>query len=196
MHILIVGDEPSKKYWDYYQEGSLDEFDLIISVGDLPAPYLSFMVTFAKCPLLYVSGNHDAVYDTQPPEGCVCIDDDLIVYKGIRILGLGGSYRYKPGPCQYTEKEMRRRIARLFPKIFLKKGFDILVTHSPAKDLNDGEDLPHRGFECFNKLIDKYKPKYFLHGHVHMNYGRSHPRECMKGETKVINGYISHVIDI
>ena len=196
MHVLIVGDEPSKKYWDYYEEGSLDEFDLIISVGDLPAAYLSFLVTFAKCPVAYIAGNHDDRYNETPPEGCYCIDDKLVVYKGVRFLGLGGSYRYKPGPCQYTESEMKRRILRLMPQIIFRRGFDVLVTHSPARNLNDGEDLPHRGFECFNKLIEKYHPKFFIHGHVHMNYGRNFPRESMKGDTRVINGYISYVIDI
>ena len=36
------------------------EYDLILSCGDLSARYLSFLVTMARCPLLYVHGNHDA----------------------------------------------------------------------------------------------------------------------------------------
>ena len=44
--------------------------------------------------------------------------------------------------------------------------------------------------------IQKYKPKYFVHGHVHMNYGRQYPREDCLGETKVINSYISYIIEI
>ena len=78
----------------------------------------------------------------------------------------------------------------------MKKGFDVLVTHSPAYGVNDGEDLPHRGFEIFGELIEKYRPKYFVHGHVHMNYGRQYPREDRIGETKVINSYISYIVEI
>ena len=28
-----------------------------------------------------------------------------------------------------------------------------------------------------NEVIEKYQPKIFAHGHVHMNYGRQFPRE-------------------
>ena len=96
----------------------------------------------------------------------------------------------------YTEEEMRGRVRRLWFKLLRKKGFDVLVTHSPAYGVNDGEDLPHRGFEIFGELIEKYRPKYFVHGHVHMNYGRQYPREDMLGDTKVINSYISYIVDI
>ena len=147
-------------------------------------------------PVLYVCGNHDDKYDKTPPEGCICIEDTIYEYNGVRILGLGGSYRYKQGKNQYTEKEMKRRIGKLRFQLFRKRGFDILVTHAPAYGLNDGENLCHRGFESFWDLIEKYKPKYFVHGHVHMNYGRQFPREDHIGETKVINAYHHYVVEI
>lgn len=129
--------------------------------------YLSFLVTLSHVPVLYIHGNHDECYLSTPPEGCVCIDDDLIVYNGIRIMGLGGSMRYRPGTFQFTERQMRRRYTKLKRKLFLKGGVDILVCHSPAKGINDGEDLPHTGFSVFKEIMTKYKPKYFVHGHVH-----------------------------
>ena len=67
---------------------------------------------------------------------------------------------------------MQKRVLKLYPKIWFRGGFDILVTHSPAYQLNDGRDLPHQGFKIFRRLMEKYRPKYFLHGHVHMSYGR------------------------
>ena len=71
-----------------------------------------------------------------------------------------------------------------------------MLTHAPAKDFNDGDDLPHRGFDCFNDILKKYKPKLFIHGHVHMNYGRNFKRESMYGDTKVINAYERYIIEI
>ncbi len=57
-------------------------------------------------------------------------------------------------------------------------------------ELNDGEDLPHRGFQAFRDLLDKYKPKYFLHGHVHLTYNWQQQRECTYNDaTTVINAY-------
>lgn len=195
MRILAIADEESKFLWDFYEKGMLDGIDLIISCGDLDPNYLSFLVTMASVPVLYVHGNHDAKYEKIPPDGCVCIEDTIYVHEGVRILGLGGSMRYKPGAHQYTEFQMQCRVQKLRPKIWRHGGFDILVTHAPAYGLNDGEDLPHQGFRSFLYLMEKYRPKFFLHGHVHMNYGRQHKRYDKYNDTHVINVFERCVFD-
>lgn len=189
MRILAIADEESKYLWDYFDKTKLEGIDLIISCGDLDPNYLSFLVTLSSIPVLYVHGNHDEKYKTIPPDGCICIEDQIYTYKGIRILGLGGSMRYNTGKFQYTEWEMRRRAAKLWFQLFRHRGFDILVTHAPAYQLNDGRDLPHQGFRVFRTLIEKYRPKYFLHGHVHLTYGREHKRYDKYLDTHVINAY-------
>ena len=189
MKILALADEESAYLWDYFEKSKLEGIDLIISCGDLNPKYLSFLATFTNAPVIYVHGNHDKKYKQISPEGCICIEDQIYVYKGVRILGLGGSMKYNSDECQYTEREMRKRVRKLRWKLFRSKGFDILVTHAPAFGLNDGDDLPHRGFKVFNTLIEKYNPKYFLHGHVHMRYGRKHVRFDTCGDTQVINAF-------
>ena len=196
MKILFIADEESKIYWDYFKKEQLEGIDLIISCGDLKPEYLSFLATMTTVPVLYVRGNRDDKYEKYPPEGCICIEDCIYNFNGIRILGLGGSYRYKPGINQYTEFQMTCRVSKLFWKITFNRGFDILVTHSPAKGVHDGEDMCHRGFQIFNRLIAKYHPKYFVHGHVHMNYGRQFPREDHIGDTCVVNAFERYVIEI
>ena len=194
MNILVLADVPSKALWDHFEQSRPEGIDLILSCGDLPAEYLSFLVTFAHCPLLYVHGNHDTRYSRKPPEGCICIDDKIYTHEGVRILGLGGSMRYKEGEWQYSEREMEKRIRKLRLKLWMKKGFDILLTHAPAKGHNDQEDLAHRGFEAFGTLMEKYRPKYMVHGHVHMNYGREIPRESRYKNTTVINAFERYTI--
>lgn len=189
MKILAIADEESKALWDYFDKSMLEGIDLIISCGDLDPRYLSFLVTFYKGPLLYVHGNHDGKYEQIPPDGCICIENRIYVYQGVRILGLGGSMRYKPGAHQYTEWQMKQRVAKLWFPLLWRRGFDILVTHAPAYELNDGRDLPHQGFRVFRTLLEKYRPKYFLHGHVHLSYGRSHKRYDKYLDTHVINAY-------
>lgn len=183
--------------WDHFEKSKLEGIDLIISCGDLDPRYLSFLATFTSAPVIYVHGNHDDKYKKVEPEGCICIDDDIFEYKGVRILGLGGSMRYKPGDNQYTEWEMGKRLRKLKMrwKLFRKRGFDILVTHAPAHGINDGEDLPHMGFKIFKKLMDKYSPKYFLHGHVHMKYGRKHVRCDQYKDTQIINAFERYVFE-
>ncbi|MCI6790533.1 MAG: metallophosphoesterase [Lachnobacterium sp.] len=196
MKILFLADEESKVYWDYFKKEQFEGIDLIISCGDLKPEYLSFLATLVPVPLLYVHGNHDDKYDKRPPEGCICIEDRIYNFNGIRILGLGGSYRYKDGVNQYTELQMARRIAKLKLKLMINRGFDILVTHSPAYGFHDGEDQCHRGFDSFNRLINTYHPKYFVHGHVHMNYGRQFPRVDEIGDTKVINAFERYILEV
>ena len=196
MKVLLLSDEESKYLWDYYQPGRLDGIDLILSCGDLRAEYLSFLVTMGRAPLLYVRGNHDGSYEKRPPEGCDCVEDRLVTVGGLRILGLGGSMAYNGGPNQYSEGQMARRVRRLRWKLFRAGGVDLVLTHSPPKGLGDGEDLPHRGYACFRDLIDRYHPAYFVHGHVHLNYGPGLPRQLDRNGTAIINAYERYLLEI
>ena len=196
MKILLIADEESKFLWDYYQPGKLDGIDLIISCGDLKPEYLRFLVTMGKAPLYYVHGNHDDRYENDPPEGCVCIDDEIVTFHGLRILGLGGSLRYSPGKHQYSERQMRSRIRALRWRLWRSKGVDIVVSHAPLHGYGDADDLPHRGFECFNQFLDKYTPRYWFYGHVHMRYNHKQPRVLQKGMTTLVNACERYVIEV
>ena len=147
LNILCVADEEEKSLWDYYTPDKLTGVELIISSGDLHPDYLQFLVTMASCPLLYVHGNHDEHYKRNPPLGCECIEDTVFNFHGLRVLGLGGSMRYKPGDHMYTEAEMKRRILKLSASLLITGGFDILVTHSPAKGWGDLEDSKMGGWK-------------------------------------------------
>ena len=194
MKIMVLSDEESMYIWEHYQPGMLKDIDLVISAGDLKAEYLSFLVSLTNLPILYVHGNHDEKYDKAPPEGCECIEDQIVTINGIRILGLGGSMRYRNGTHQYSEKEMQRRVRKLKFKLMRSGGFDILVTHAPLAGLHDGDDLCHKGFECFLRFMDRYKPKYMVHGHVHLN-DRNAQRVTQYKDTKVINIFGCYQID-
>lgn len=196
MKILALSDEECPALWDYYVPGRLSDYDLILACGDLKSEYLSFIVTMAKCPVLYVPGNHDGRYAENPPLGCDPIDDQYVIYNGIRILGLGGCRRYHPGPHQYTDAQMRRRIRKLRFQLWRHKGVDIVVTHAAPAGLGDGQDPAHWGFAALRELLDKYHPQYLVHGHVHMTYGHDTPRQIDYHGTRVINAYERYVFEI
>ena len=187
MKILAVSDEECPALWDHYVPGRLADYDLILACGDLKAPYLTFLATMSRARVLYVHGNHDESYLSAPPEGCDCIDDHLVSYNGVRILGLGGCLQYHPGPYQYTERQMRRRIRRLRRALARSGGVDIVITHSPPRGLGDLEDPAHRGFCALTELLDRYHPQYLLHGHVHLRYNHKLPREHGYGQSRIIN---------
>ena len=185
MKILAVSDVESQLLYDYYRPGRLDGIDLIIGCGDLSPEYLEFLVTMANCPLLYIHGNHDNF--EREPEGCICIDEAVYEYRGVRVAGLPGSYRYREGKYMFTEHQMESMVRKLKRPILKMRGIDILVTHAPARHLNDMDSITHRGFECFNELLEHYHPSLYLHGHIHTNYGAHIPRRTQHGETIVIN---------
>ena len=198
MKILAISDVPSKALWDYGTREHLEGIDLILSCGDLPQKYLEYLTNFTAAPILYVHGNHDGSYRENEPGGCICVDDSVYVWKGLRIMGLGGSIRYnnREDSFQYTEREMRRRVRKLWRKAHHVGGIDLLLTHSPAAGLNDSTDRAHKGFACFNDLMDEYEPQWFVHGHVHLNYDAKLPRVCTRGKTTVINATESYVFEI
>lgn len=195
MKLLLLADEEDKALWDFYQPGRLDGVDMILSAGDLKAEYLSFLVTMANRPLVYVHGNHDGDYDRRPPEGCDSAEDRIVKVNGIRILGLGGCLRYNAGKAyHYTEQEMARRIRRLYFRLRRAGGVDIVLTHAPPRGIGDAEDPAHRGFEAFLKLMERWKPRYLIHGHVHKRYGVNLERFHTYEETTVVNAAVGRYI--
>ena len=62
MRILALADCESPALWDYYTPERLEGVELILSCGDVKPQYLSFLATFAHCPVLYVHGNPSGRY--------------------------------------------------------------------------------------------------------------------------------------
>jgi Icc-related predicted phosphoesterase len=196
VRLLLIADEEDPYLWDNYRPGNLKGIDMILSAGDLKSEYLRFLVTLSNKPLLYVHGNHDGAYDRDPPEGCECVDDRLVTVNGLRILGLGGSPRYNPGPYQYTERQMRQRIRRLSFRLRRAGGVDIVLTHAPARGYGDVDTPSHRGFEAFLPLLDRWKPRYLIHGHVHLRYQPLQETVLQRGDTTIINAGGKYYLDI
>ena len=62
-----------------------------------------------------------------------------------------------------------------------------MLTHAPIRGMGDQEDHAHRGFAAFIPLLEKWKPRYLVHGHVHKSYGADFQRVRNYGDTTVIN---------
>jgi Icc-related predicted phosphoesterase len=185
----------------------------VLSCGDLPFDYLEYLVSRLDVPLFYVPGNHDPNVELPDmtwmplrteipipgPAGCDNIDGKVVEYRGVRIAGLGGSLRYKRGPNQYTQAQMRWRALKLEARIHLKRvrdtrKLDILVTHAPPFGLAEASDPAHIGFVAFLRLIKEFHPLVHVYGHVHP-YGKTIP-ERRVGATRAINVIPHRVIEI
>ena len=195
LRVLAVADEESRYIWDYFDRSVFQGIDVIIACGDLKASYLSFLTTMVAAPLFYVHGNHDSHHLKKPPEGCDNLEEKMHVVKGIRFIGFGGCLSNSPKPFHYTERDVARQITRRMQEISFHGGFDVLVTHTPAAGLGDGEDAFHQGFSGYRALLNQFAPAYHLHGHQHLNYG-SNKYMIQYGATTIINGFGYRIIDL
>ncbi len=223
--ILAVSDVVDPALYDHFnvERWRATRVELLISCGDLPAEYLSYLVSRFDVPLYYVPGNHDGSYAEAPPEGGESIDGRLVVWKGLRILGLGGAPQYNSGPHQYGERSMAFRVCLAKPRILLVGGIDLVVAHAPPRHCPlahgscpmpagvggacvqpeaahrticlDAPDRAHRGFPTFTDLIRTYHPRYFLHGHTHLHYGMAKRVVDVEG-TKVIDTHGYYLLDL
>ncbi len=202
MRVLTVSDQVSAQLHSPALGQVACDVDLVLSCGDLPSDYLEFILSTLNVPMFYVMGNHGGAGGDKPePEGAENIDGRVVESKGLLIAGLEGSMRYNNRPLyQYTENQMRAKIARLSPALVLNRlrygrYLDLLVTHAPPFGIHDGTDLPHHGFKSFLWFIDHYQPRYVIHGHKHV-YDNREPVVTQRGKTTIVNTYGYRILDI
>lgn len=194
---LAVSDEVEP--WALVAATARPGVDLVVAAGDLPFDYLAGIVDRVDRPGVLVPGNHDPAIDGAPPAGWVDADGQVVDVGGVRIAGLGGCVRYRPGPNQWTEREQARRGRRLARRARRAtrrdgRGIDILLTHAPPRHCGDREDGPHRGFECLHGVIAALSPRLLVHGHIHP-YGQATPDRFV-GTTRVVNVVGRHLLEL
>ncbi len=191
MKVLAISDNvlPQLENPDYLQR-TYGDIELLISCGDMPVPYLELIGSTLNVPLFFVRGNHDLNYSRGHPGGDD-LNEQVVRFRGLTFAGLEGSPRYNQQPVQYVESQMLLMVLGLGPKLLLKRlrygsGLDVIITHAPPRDIHDLPDLPHRGFRSLRLLIQLYRPRYLLHGHVD-TWDRRRPTTTHFAGTEVIN---------
>ena len=215
MKILCVSDQIDPLIYTTTLKQRYSDIDLILSTGDLPMDYLDFIISTLNKPMLFVLGNHhieeffgykngsqgyngENSYELNSC-GAIYADEKILREEGLLIAGLGGSMRYNSGENQFTDFQMKLRILRLLPclvfnRIFRGRFLDILITHASPLGIHDREDKCHRGFKSFLWFMRVFKPKYLVHGHIHL-YDLSELRTTRYCDTMVINAYGHYLID-
>lgn len=217
MKILCIADHVDPLVYSNSIKERFNSVDLIVSAGDLPMDYLGFIVSSLNKPLYFVFGNHNLKYlgtfnkkfekpFTPLGQEEMTFGSTYTGFKVLRdkkhdliIMGLGGCKRYNKSENQYTEFQMYLQIIKLIPKLVLNRIFrgrylDILLTHAAPKGIHDKEDKCHIGFESFKWFMRKFRPKYLLHGHIHL-YNINEKRVTDYYNTRVINVYDHYVLD-
>lgn len=195
MDVLSVSDVIVKELVESRDSSLMGNFDLITACGDLPPEYLCELRNKYDVPLFYVLGNHDIRHRTAPA-GCINITSRIMFHEGISFLGFSGSRWYNGNQNQYREHEMRSQIRRLWFQLWRLKRLDVVITHSPPRGVHDEEDRCHRGFDCYNTLIKRHLPRFFIHGHIHRHFEKESDRLSLVGKTAVINSYGYYIFKI
>lgn len=208
MKLLAVTDKVVDLIYSPSLVEKFGDVDMVLSCGDLPYYYLEYIVTMLCVPLLYVHGNHDPPIEysasgaqSTGPGGCSNVHSRLVRERGLSIAGLEGSIRYKPqGRYQYTETQMWTQVLKLSPgllrnRLVTGRPLDVLLAHSPPFGIHNGRDRTHIGFRSFLWLMDRFKPRYLLHGHRHV-YNPLEVTETQYQDTTVINVYPYKLLEI
>jgi len=219
MKILCVADHRSPIVYSTGIKERFKEIDLVLGAGDLPMDYYGYIVSSLNKKLFFVFGNHnlkhynrftnvnnnysfDQSTVNQQSFGSIFVSGKVIREKktGLLIAGMGGSINYNNGENQYTDLQMYLKLFKLIPRLLWNKVFygrylDIFLTHSPPRGYNDREDPCHRGFKSFLWFLEKFKPKFLIHGHIHL-YDRNKPREIQFQRTRIINVYDYYQLEL
>ncbi len=206
MKILALSDQVVDSIYSPEVRERFADVDLLLSCGDLPYSYLEYVVTMLGVPAFYVHGNHDQPEDLGwgelllGPRGWVDLDGRTARVGSLLLAGLEGALRYRPNaPFQYSEREMRWKVARLLPALLLNRlrygrYLDILITHAPPLGIHNDTDPPHRGFAVLRWLMEHFRPRYLLHGHKHVYKPQSTRTRYHK--TMVVNVYPFTVLEL
>ncbi len=206
MKILAVSDQVVPAIHSPHIRDRLGDVKMVLGCGDLPYSYMEYIATMLSTPCFFVHGNHDhpeylsSGRTLNAPGGWTNLDGQTAKSKGLIVGGLEGSMRYRPGaPHQYTEGEMtlktwRLGLSLLAHRVFDGRYLDILITHAPPCGIHDGDDVCHRGFKTLLRFIQRFRPRYLLHGHQHTLHSATW--RTMYRDTEVINVYPSRVIDL
>ena len=165
MKILAAADIHGAQYRLNILLGNIERYspDLVIICGDItqfgPGDVAKNFLNQIPVETLAISGNIDTadVFKAINKSNAINIEMKKVVKKGILFVGVNGEK-----PDQF--------------KIFDDKGMvdeaSVLVTHVPPYGVQDKIFLgKHGGSKELREIVDKYKPRLVLCGHIHENPG-------------------------
>jgi Icc-related predicted phosphoesterase len=216
MKILCISDQIDPLIYSNNAKERFQDIDLVLSAGDLPMEYIDYVVSTLNRPTLFVFGNHNLKNFNRFHGGTrtkkrTTIDDSTThlsgaAYVGFKVLkegnlliaGASGSLEYNGGESQYSDGEMNRKLIKMIPRLLYNKlrygrYLDIFLTHAPPLGIHDKEDRCHTGFKSFLWFMRIFKPKYLIHGHIHL-YDLQDIRVSVYEQTTIVNAFSHHII--
>ena len=198
IRILAASDEPDPALEFAGNRESLGDLDLLVGAGDLSPDEVQFIGDAFRAPLLYVRGNHDRggpwpALD-RLPRAAAGIDRRAL--PGVNILALPWPAADGANAKRDEGAAWRQVLRTLGLRLFLP-GRDpwLVISHVPPRDAGDTPDDPyHVGFAAYRLVLDRLKPRLWLHGHTAR---AASPTPIVEvGETTLINVTGSALVEL
>jgi len=186
----INGFVSTKRIWIISDTHSLhhslkvpEEIDIVIHGGDCsnwrdPArnsvEVNDFMDWFSKLPIpikIYVPGNHDTSIEAGMivvPDNIIMLINQAVTIEGIHIYGSPVTPAFGHG-WAYNVKRLSDQMKYHWDNI--PDDTDILITHSPPKNVLDLVEYEHAGCELLGIRVQEINPKLHIFGHIHEQRG-------------------------
>ena len=219
MKILCISDQIDPLVYSSSAKERFADIDLVLCAGDLSSDYIDYVVSTLNKPTFFVFGNHNLNdlpyyhktaqnfgyvmsdrYELNHAHGAVYAGFKTIREQNLLIAGVSGSIRYNKGQCQYTDRQMFRSLLKMVPSLILNKirfgrYLDIFLTHAPPLGIHDKTDPCHTGFKCYLWFLKKFRPKYMIHGHIHL-YDYHDERVTPFESTIIINAFSHYILEL
>jgi len=222
-NLLIVGDIHSNYAGLQKIINSRIDLTAVISVGDLALwknendamtdkkayyktktqinNFIKNPVKF-KIPIYMIKGNHDD-FDNMYSDWFKSLNihyirqADILSIGNLRIGCLGGIY----SPVKYTldSKNFVKREKRFYTlseiEALKNTDIDILITHQAAADVLEKKDfMKDEGSKYLQDLFNNLNPRYYIHGHHHINYKKVYNKTTIYGLGNFCKNENSYII--
>ncbi len=178
MRIIAIADDDS-----LIGHLETEPIDLLLCLGDLwDGSIEKAYGAYRPRKTFGVRGNHDT--DAPFAPYVTPLHYTIEDYGGLKFGGFNGSWKYKPRGHHLYEQDEVVRMLKHFPRV------DVFVAHNSPKGIHERGDDTHQGFEGFLSYIETARPRYFIHGHQHLNGVTS------IGDTQVIGVFGERILVI
>ena len=126
-------------------------------------------------------GNHDYSYLSE--FNIKNLNGNVININGTTILGIEGSFKYKPAKFpSFTQRESIMFLNE-------KPGVDILVSHDNSLDSSMSNNPAHQGLFGITYYLFKNNVSYHIHGHLHNPYRK----ELLNGTKEISTSMYEYI---
>jgi len=190
MNILAISDVHSNEHDGLYKYLNQNHIDLIIISGDItnfgPLEFVEYFLSKLSeygAMITAIPGNcdYEEIATKIDEFNGICIHNDVVEYDNVVIYGFGGS---NPTPFNTPGEMDENTLYRSIKKVLDSKNIrsveqssenfpygkiPILVTHAPPKNTTTDKisDGSHVGSESVRRIIEEYKPRVNVCGHIH-----------------------------